>query len=593
MGGNTHMTRSRSASGLLVSAIVSGLFVAAPAVSAYAAPTDCPTAFPTAQAVDGVTGTGYTVERGTLPDSFSAHLLGRITDGVGPGVDMIMAQLDSPALTRAGGVWAGMSGSPVYTSDGRLIGSVSYGLAASSTIAGITPAQDMMTLLGSPAVAPAGASKIKVSSRQALRIARTGEVSRATAAGGFTRLAVPVSVSGVPGSSTGGTKFLKHLTKASGLQVRTGGSRIRAAASDPSEITAGSNFAAALSYGDVSISGVGTTTFVCDGQAVAFGHPFFNTGAVEYTAHPATAVLIQPDPVNGPFKVANPGGPVGVIKADKTLGLRAELGATPTATFPVTSSLVPDGGAAVTGTTVGVYQPWAGDISALHLQANILKALGAEGPGSAALTFTIKGTRSNGKAFTLTRSDHYSDSSDVAYAAADELYLLVSSLADQEFDSLKITSVNVTGTVSSTVRQYRVTGVQVKKKGKWVTQKGVLRVTSGKLIPTRLTLTKYRSSATVKVPLTIKVPAGMEGAVGDLLISDGYDAGLGDADGSSNEPTTLTQLLAQLATLPPNDAVAGTLTLDNGVKAKTTVTLKKTNATVSEYAKDISLQVKF
>jgi hypothetical protein len=85
----------------------------------------------------------------------------------------------------------------------------------------------------------------------------------------------------------------------------------------------------------------------------------------------------------------------------------------------------------------------------------------------------------------------------------------------------------------------------------------------------------------------------MEGAVGDLLISDGYDAGLGDADGSSNEPTTLTQLLAQLATLPPNDAVAGTLTLDNGVKAKTTVTLKKTNATVSEYAKDISLQVKF
>jgi hypothetical protein len=540
--------------------------------------------------VDGVTGTGYTVERGTTPDSFTAHLLGRVTDGVGPGIDMIMADLSSPALTRAGGVWAGMSGSPVYAPDGRLIGSVSYGLAASSTIAGITPAEDMMTLLKAATPAPASASKIKVSSRQALRIAKTGEVSSATAARGFTRLTVPVSVSGVPSSSS---RFLKHLTKSAGLQVHTGGSRISAAASDPSEITAGGNFAAALSYGDVSISGVGTTTFVCDGQAVAFGHPFFNSGPVEYTAHPATAVLIQPDPVNGPFKVANPGGPVGVIDQDKTLGLRTELGATPAATFPVTSSLIPDGGAAVTGTTIGVYQPWAGDISALHLQANILKALGAEGPGSAALTFTIKGTRSNGKTFTLKRSDHYSDTSDVAYAAADQLYSIVSALAEQEFDNLKITSVNVTGTVSSTVKQYRVTGVQVKEKGKWVTHKGVLRVTSGKLIPTLLTLTRYRSSATVKVPLTIKVPAGYEGAVGDLLISDGYDAGFSDADGSSSEPTTLTQLLAQLAALPPNDAVAGTMTLDNGLKAKTTVTLKKTDATVSEFAKDISLQVKF
>ena len=58
-------------------------------------------------------------------------MLGRITDGIAPGVDMILADVSSPALTRAGGVWAGMSGSPVYTADGRLIGSVSYGLAAS------------------------------------------------------------------------------------------------------------------------------------------------------------------------------------------------------------------------------------------------------------------------------------------------------------------------------------------------------------------------------------------------------------------------------------------------------------------------------
>src|SRR6185312_5852846 len=95
---------------------------------------------------------------------------------------MIMADLDSPALTRAGGVWAGMSGSPVYTADGRLIGSVSYGLAASSPIAGITPA--------------AAKAKIKVSATTARRIAKTGDVSAAVADDGFVQLKVPVSVSG-------------------------------------------------------------------------------------------------------------------------------------------------------------------------------------------------------------------------------------------------------------------------------------------------------------------------------------------------------------------------------------------------------------
>ena len=587
------MTRSRLASGFLVSAMMSGALVALPTASATAAPTDCPTAFPTASAVDGVTGTGYTVERGTTADPFTATILGRVTDGIAPGIDMIMADLASPALTRAGGVWAGMSGSPVYAANGQLIGSVSYGLAASSPIAGITPAEDMMKLL-SATKAPATKNKIKVSSTVAKRIARTGDVSKAAALQGFTRLAVPVSVSGISGSAKGSKTFLKHLTKMSGVRVRTSGPKIRAAASSPSEITAGSNFAAALSYGDVSIAGVGTTTFVCDGKAVAFGHPFFNLGGVEYTAHPATAVYVQPDPSYGPFKVANPGGPVGVVDLDKSTGLRTQLGATPSGTFSVTSSLSPNGGAAVTGTTTGVYQPWAGDIAALHLQANIMKALGDEGPGSAGLTFTVKGVRSNGTPFTLVRSDHYADTSDISYAAADDLYLIVSELALQEFDDLKITSVNVTGTVTDTVKQYRVTKVQVKKKGKWVTQKGTLTVTAGKTIPTQLTLAKYRSSQTVTVPLTIKVPKKTSGASGDLLISDGYDAGFGGdlGDDDSSGPTSLTALLKELASYPPNDAVAGTLVLQVGAKPISTVTLKRVDARVSEYSKDIAIQVK-
>jgi hypothetical protein len=575
------MAKSRLASGVLASALVSGVLVAVPGISASAAPIDCPTVFPTASAVDGVIGTGYTVERGTTADPFTATVLGRINGGIAPGIDMIMADLSSPALTRAGGVWAGMSGSPVYAPDGRLIGSVSYGLASSSPIAGITPAADMQKLLTASGSASTKA-KIKISGTTATRIAKTGAVSAAKAASGFQRLPLPVSVSGA-----GSGKFLKDLTQSAGLQVRSGGAKISAAASSPSEITAGSNFAAVLAYGDVSIAGIGTTTFVCRGEAVAFGHPLLNAGDAEYTAHPATAVYVQPDPVNGPFKEANPGGPVGIVTRDATTGIRATLGEQPTSSFAVTSSLRPDGAAAVTGSSTGIYQPYAGDIGALHLQANIIKALGAQRAGSAALTFTIRGTRADGTPFTLIRSDHYADTADIAFTAADDLFFYLKQLVDQPFDALKITSVDATGDVSSAINQYRVTSIKVKTGGKWVQQKGVLRVTAGRTIPLQLGLTKYRSSSTVVVPLTVRVPTGSQGAMGTLTISDALSASTVPAD-----PTSLTTLLAQLATAAPNDAVAGSLSLITSTKSVAKVTLKKVDAAVSSYSKDIPIEVK-
>jgi hypothetical protein len=575
------MTRSRLAAGVLASAVVSGALIAVPGVSANAATTNCPTSFPTASAVDGVIGTGYTVERGTTADPFTAKILGRITDGIAPGIDMIMADLDSPALTRSGGVWAGMSGSPVYSSDGRLIGSVSYGLAASSPIAGITPAEDMKKLLSAPATAKA---RIKVSARIAQRIAKTGEVTTAAADDGFTRLKVPVSVSGASAHSA---KFLKHLKATPGVRVSTAGARVAAAGSSPSEITAGSNFAAALSYGDVSMAGVGTTTFVCDGEAVAFGHPLISGGKVTFTAHPATAVLIQPDPVFGPFKVANPGGPVGVVDQDRTTGIRAKLGVTATTSFPITSSLVPAGStAAVTGSTTGVYQPWAADIAALHLESNIVKALGSEGGGSAALKFTIKGQTAAGTPFSLVRSDHYADPDYISYAAADDLYGLLYQLTSQPFKDIKITSVSITGTVDDAINQYRVTAVKMYKNGKWVPQKGTVVTKPGRTVYRQVTLTKYRSSQTVVAKLKVKIPAGTSGSVGTLGISDGYNAGF-----SASEPKSLTGLLKLLAAYPPQDAVAGTLDLE-GRKSVHSVTLVRVNAKVTDYYRDLNISVR-
>ena len=602
------MSRSRTTYGLVATAAVSGLLIAVPAVTSSAAPassassarsaraaataTNCPTAFPTASAVDGVKGTGYTVEKGTKADPFTATVLGRITDGIAPGIDMIMADLDSPALERAGGVWAGMSGSPVYTADGKLIGSVSYGLASPSSIAGITPAADLLALRNDPSNARRAASteanvKVPVTSAKADRLVRTGAVTKAVASKGFVRLAAPVMATGTAKKNT--SKFLKDITEDTGTAVRTAAAGNSTAKSSPSEIFAGSNYAAAFSYGDVALYALGTTTYVCDDTAVAFGHPFYSNGPADYSVHPAEAIYVQPDPTYGPFKVGNVGGPVGTVTWDGTVGLRSTLGQLPEHQFPVTSSLVNDQGKTVTGKTVGVYQPYAADIAALHTQSAVVKALGAQSPGSAEVKITVTGTRADGKKFTITHRDHFADTYDVSYVVGDSLYSLLSPLASQPFEDVNITGVKVTGTVSTTARQYRVSKVETKENGKWVALKDETTAAPGASIPLRATLKGYRSSDSVTVPLTVSVPdAAPSGSTGTLTIEDGLSAAY---EGDYQEPESLTDLIKQLKDAPSSDQLVSKASIDTESGPLTSLRTADVDAAVASYYQQIAVTV--
>jgi hypothetical protein len=591
--------RSRKAYGLAAAAAVSGLLIAVPAATssataATAGPaTNCPAAFPTTDAVDGVKGTGYTVEKGTKADPFTATVLGRITDGIAPGIDMIMADLDSPALERAGGVWAGMSGSPVYTADGKLIGSVSYGLASPSSIAGITPAADMLALRNDPSNARRAGSteaneKVAVTSAKADRLVRTGSVTKSVASQGFVRLSTPVTAVGIAKKNTG--KFLKDVTEDSGTAVRTAAAgKSSTATSSPSEIFAGSNYAAAFSYGDVALYALGTTTYVCDDTAVAFGHPFYSNGPADYSVHPAEAVYVQPDPTYGPFKVGNPGGPVGTVTWDGTVGLRSTLGRSPEHQFPVTTSLVNDQGKTVTGKTVGVYQPYAADIAALHVQGAVVKALGAQSPGSAKVKITVTGTRANGKKFTITHQDHFADTYDISYLAGDSVFSLLYPLAGQPFEDVDITKVTVTGTVSTTIRQYRVTKVETKESGKWVALKNETTAAPGAAIPLRATLKGYRNSDSLTVPLTVSVPESVpSGSTGLLTIADGLSAGY---DEDQPEPGSLTDLINRLKDAPSSDTLVSKAEIDTEDGPVASTRTADVDAAISAYYQQIPISV--
>ena len=104
----------------------------------------------------GLAAHGLTVSRGTTVEQFDVTVLGVLDDGIAPGVDMILVETESPAITAAGGIWAGMSGSPVYAdaAPNKLIGAVAYGLSGGpSKIGGLAAAEDMNRLLDLPAAA--------------------------------------------------------------------------------------------------------------------------------------------------------------------------------------------------------------------------------------------------------------------------------------------------------------------------------------------------------------------------------------------------------------------------------------------------------
>jgi hypothetical protein len=208
----------------------------------------CPDAFPVADLTDGMPVTGLTVEKGTAAEPFTGAVVGVVDDGIATGVDMIVIETDSPAIERAGGIWAGMSGSPVYTEDGELIGAVAYGFSwAPSPIAGVTPAADMYKVLqrqGTPGFEPKSEVELPADIRD--KLVKSSAATRAQATAGMRRLPLPMSVSGLGDHRLGA--FSQRL-QAHGLDADTYrlGTAASGGSSSPEDIFPGSNFAAALS----------------------------------------------------------------------------------------------------------------------------------------------------------------------------------------------------------------------------------------------------------------------------------------------------------------------------------------------------------
>lgn len=297
----------------------------------------------------GMTGTARTVFSGTEPQEFGVEILGVLPGFPGPRQSSIIAKLTGSNVEKTG-VFAGMSGSPVYI-DGKLVGAIAFSFPFSKEpIAGITPIQQMIDIFEKGSAGqtqrpkePRAVSFAQLASSEwkptlpkpaigsTSLIAPVSEGSRLMPLLGqqMTPIATPVVFSGISQESL--AMFAPQLMANGLLPVSgAGGSAgiTPLAKATEKTLTPGTSVSVQLVRGDYSIAASGTVTFRDGDRIYAFGHPFLSLGASDMPMSETAVVTVIPN-VNNSFKLSVPGAMMGSISQDRASGVFGELGQAP------------------------------------------------------------------------------------------------------------------------------------------------------------------------------------------------------------------------------------------------------------------------
>jgi len=288
----------------------------------------------------GMKGYGLSVLRGTAPERFDVEVID-VLRNFRPNQDLILIRTPHPLLDRARGV-AGMSGSPIYL-EGRLAGAYAYGWSSGSDpVVGVTPIANMLAELKRPVrldmfpgakplpngpraesshLAPsderfAGLPPFRGEHEvSALSTIRALQQHRADtlAPVGLHRATTPIMLGGLHDSVA---HMLAKEFEPLGFvatQSSVGGS----SKGGPTAFEPGGAVAVELARGDISMTGVGTVTYVGKGgRTLAFGHPMMDAGATGLPIATARVLHVLVSEVRS-FKIAEAGQPLGALVQDR------------------------------------------------------------------------------------------------------------------------------------------------------------------------------------------------------------------------------------------------------------------------------------
>ncbi|MCH6569871.1 MAG: hypothetical protein IH794_07175 [Acidobacteria bacterium] len=282
----------------------------------------------------GQTGYGKTVFEGTRVDTFQVEILG-VLKNVGPKQNMILARLSGGPIARTG-VFAGMSGSPVYIED-KLIGAVAYAFPfAKEPFAGITPIREMVDIFKEkPESGPRRARRVNpdkmydvaqlpsfLSHFELPQFFVEPSLTRWQDLGRLQPIATPLNLSGFSPRSI--QQFSSQLELLGLVPVRGMGTA-RMEAYEDAPLQAGSTITVQLVRGDIDVSASGTATHIEGDRIYGFGHPFLSVGYTDLPLNKGAVLTIIPNLMTSE-KVSATLEPIGSIKQDRATGIMGVAG---------------------------------------------------------------------------------------------------------------------------------------------------------------------------------------------------------------------------------------------------------------------------
>jgi hypothetical protein len=291
---------------------------------------------PLSQIKPGMKGRGRSVFQGRTIEDFDVEILGVLENASAPHRSVILARLKGHGLESTG-VIAGMSGSPVYI-DGKLIGAVASGFSFSKdAIAGITPIDEMLAVGKPPDETPKAGVALPVviredTSQEELSGAYLKSLmttsGQARSAQALAPLELPLVLSGFSAAAFERARSFFSPLGFLAVQGGAGGQALPAAAPAEPGLREGDAVGVQLIGGDLDVSAIGTVTYVDGNKVLAFGHPVYNLGSVDYAMTRANVITVMPS-LESSFKLASTGPVIGRFNQDRTAGAAGDLGTMP------------------------------------------------------------------------------------------------------------------------------------------------------------------------------------------------------------------------------------------------------------------------
>jgi hypothetical protein len=468
------------------------------------------TILPFDQVKAGMKGKGKTVFNQGRPEEFDVEIIGVLHNWL-PKRNLIVARLQSDVLKNTG-VIEGMSGSPVYV-EGKLIGAVAYSLGnfSKEAFAGITPIAEMLDISTDEGPSSDFVPQMPFTGR--LTLEKLVELNKerffdfaGDESGQRIRpLKIPLVFSGF--SSRVFDKVKPLFSGLGFAPLRSGSNNQIQTAVSPSDLIlqAGEPIAVQLVKGDLDVSAFGTVTHVDGNKILAFGHPFYNLGSVDFAMAKAQVLTVVPSLMSS-FWLAASDITIGRFIQDRTSGILGELGKMPRF-IPLNFNLVNSEGEGkefkVQITNDKIFTP-------LLVNLAISNIIAAEERAIEDLTLELDGTIYLDNGTSIHLKDLFSGDFDTAAVDLSGLVTaVVYYLTTNEFEKLGIHRIDINIGVAEEVRFAFLEKV-------WL---GKYEAKPGEIIPIKVYYRNFRGS-TVMEDFSLPAPNLPSGSEFSLVVGD-------------------------------------------------------------------------